>query len=135
MINVLVVARDGHPERGDFLVAALSDAPWGTGDLELGVLIEWDDPVLEAELLAAVADDNPYPRRSYPYATGEQGEEGWNQSGKTLDLDSIPTTDLAPPSGGLKGGGRELDVSQPVDKPVSAPVLPYDSVLPYVTDK
>ena len=55
-------------QKGDVIVLALPDHPWGTLDRKRLFIVEWEDPVMEQRLLSMQGRENPHPVIVHPYA-------------------------------------------------------------------
>jgi len=103
MIEVLVsspIVERGLRRRGDILVAKLAGSPWGY--LERSAVVRWDDPALEAELVAKQNKGEPHPLIAYPYAESESVVRGGrtfrvmvSRSQISVDLEALDPADRA----------------------------------------
>jgi hypothetical protein len=76
--------------RGDVLVVALPNSPWSDRERREFLLVEWQDPDLEAALIRQFAAGDPIPRIALPYAQYDAQGEIVARSTEKVNVEKLP---------------------------------------------
>jgi len=102
----------GYKKRGDVLVVKLPGSPWGSDCEKIHQIVEWDDPALEAKLLAQQKAGQETPKITSPYTTYDADGNIITRSTEFMDVDDLPPGN----NGKGKGRGHMMDRTNRVPK-------------------
>jgi len=99
MIEALIRTRPGSTREsikklGDVICVKLAGSVWGTAEVKVHQLIEWEDADLEVRLNTMKKNGEKYPVISNPYSIFTEDDEGNSiltvRSSKYIDIEAMP---------------------------------------------